>query len=366
MSAERTKKTMIPGNVPSAGPDRKRVLNVLAQRRYRQRRRERLAALEAQAKGIPSPPVIQQQYEEHTEIGLEGSINLWPGLDLDMAGLLEDVVQIPPQESLQMFDFEQDALETRPMQDINNFRTLPSPIPSAPSQIHGRQSPSSPGLQFPLAPDGAIISIPILSALRAFSSIAIALDVATHVWDPFYLHVLPESIPALASLPTNLHPVAAQHTIPHHPILDLLPWPSVREKLICILSMPSSFRPPVAQEDDDHDNLSVAVAVSLDSLRPPDKHSSSGSASRNGGIKQSGAIVHLVQDLDDFRDGGGVRVHGNTCTWSEGNELVEEAWEIGDHFYRKWWWCLDQQIVEVSNRKRGERGLRRLSMVDTG
>lgn len=75
--------------------------------------------------------------------------------------------------------------------------------------------------------------------------------------------------------------------------------------------------------------------------------------------------MRLVQDMDDFQDGGGVRVHGNTTAWHDGNELVEDSWEIGDVFYRKWWWCLDHRIVEVSNRKRRERGLGRLKMVET-
>lgn len=111
--------------------------------------------------------------------------------------------------------------------------------------------------------------------------------------------------------------------------------------------MPSAFRPLIAQEDDQ------ACAA----------FPTSGSDKTSTGIKQSGAIVQLVQDLDDFQDGGGMRVHGNTTTWSEGNELLEESWEIGDLFYQNWWWCLDQRIVDVSNRRRRERGLGRLRIV---
>jgi hypothetical protein len=160
------------------------------------------------------------------------------------------------------------------------------------------------------------------------------------------MHVLSASIPALASLPTNLHPVNAQLTIPHHPLLDVLPWPSVREKLICMLSLPSALRPPVAQEEDS------------DEVQSP-----SYTSSTCRGARQSKAIIQLVQDIDDFQDGGGIRVHGNTTTWCEGNELVEDAWEVGDVFYRKWWWCLDQRVVETSNRRRRERGLGSLKMV---
>ncbi len=80
-------------------------------------------------------------------------------------------------------------------------------------------------------------------------------------------------------------------------------------------------------------------------------------------MKQSSAVVQLVQDLDDLEDGGGVQVHGNTTTWNEGNELVEEAWEVSSVFYNKWWWCLDQKIIETTNKRRRERGLARLKLI---
>lgn len=105
-----------------------------------------------------------------------------------------------------------------------------------------------------------------------------------------------------------------------------------------MLAMPSKLRPPVAQEEDDDHQV-------------------------NGAIKQTKAIMQLIQDLDENEDGLGIRVHSNSTTWAEGNELVEDAWEIGDLFYRKWWWCLDQKIVETSNRRRKERGLPRLRWI---
>jgi hypothetical protein len=203
------------------------------------------------------------------------------------------------------------------------FPNLPTPIPSI---------PFSPSLQFPLTPDGALLTVPTLSALHAFATVATAFDIVTKIWDPTYLHILPPLTGAVASLPPNLHPITAQLTIPHHPMLDLLPWPSVREKLICMLSMPSAFRPPVAQEDDNAPT-------------------------------QSNAIVQLAHDLDDPQDGVGLRVHGNSTSWAGGNELIEDAWEIGELFYKKWWWCLDQRVVEVSNQRRKERGLGRLRTV---
>ncbi|KAJ4381761.1 hypothetical protein N0V86_003126 [Didymella sp. IMI 355093] len=106
-----------------------------------------------------------------------------------------------------------------------------------------------------------------------------------------------------------------------------------------------NLRPPVAREEDDDG-------------RWPSMNSFGTSSS----VSQSKAITQLVQDLDDFQDGGGLIVHGNSVTWGQGNEFVEEAWEVGESFYRKWWFCLDEKIVAQSNRQRQERGLGRLRL----
>ncbi|KAF2036555.1 hypothetical protein EK21DRAFT_83512 [Setomelanomma holmii] len=341
MPASRSKSSKTPESVPSQGdPDRKRVLNVLAQRRYRQKRRERIAALEAEASRSTSSQDDQVTHPHEPSLDAQHSDPDAPEPIQMYTETVEEVTYDFP-EALPSLDFDHDPFDLSLME----FTQLPSPLPSIPS-------PQPLQLSLPL--DGAVLSIPILGAIRAFASIAMAFDVAAHVWDPSYLHVLSPNMPAVTSLPANLHPVPAQLTIPHHPLLDCLPWPTVREKLICMLSMPSAFRPPVAKEEED----GAEPCWSLPSFAASPR-----SASIDSGIKQSTAIVQLVQDLDDLKDGGGVRVHGNTTTWCEGNELTEEAWEIGAAFYRKWWWCLDQRIVELSNRRRRERGLPRLKMI---
>lgn len=65
--------------------------------------------------------------------------------------------------------------------------------------------------------------------------------------------------------------------------------------------------------------------------------------------------MRLVNDLDDSSDG--VRIHGNMVGWNLGSELEEEAWEVGEVFYKNWWWCLDGKIIANANRRRRERGL---------
>jgi hypothetical protein len=66
-------------------------------------------------------------------------------------------------------------------------------------------------------------------------------------------------------------------------------------------------------------------------------------------------IVQILEDLDDYGDG--LRVHGNTAGWGDGSELAEESWEIGGTFYKNWYWAIDSKVIELSNRKRRERGL---------
>ncbi|KAH8725063.1 hypothetical protein GQ44DRAFT_759788 [Phaeosphaeriaceae sp. PMI808] len=347
MPAARSKKTNTPETVPTLSnpQERKRVLNVLAQRRYRQRRKEKIAVLEAQSScaglgtdaGEAAPRELQLQFECH-----ETTVQELPQMQSSIVDSLDQQAALGDTDLLA---FEYDLFDMS-LAQRDSFPNLPTPLPST--------AFISPPPQFPLTADGEILSIPMLSATRAFATVAIAFNVTTHIWDPYYLHVVPRLTPAVASLPANLHPVAAQLTIPHHPFIDLLPWPSVREKLICILSMPSALRPLVAQEEDGGemttDTLDETITAQAQSAFGP-------------GVRQSKAIVQLVQDLDDLQDGGGIRVHGNTTSWGEGNELVEDAWEIGDLFYRKWWWCLDQRIVESSNRRRKERGISRLTMI---
>jgi hypothetical protein len=207
-----------------------------------------------------------------------------------------------------------DTLNTKSHPDFPTPFFLP-PDPS---------TPSSPILAIPLTPDPTNLTIPNLSTFRAFATIASAIGALSNFHNPNYLHTLsPTPTP---NLPPNLHPTSAQITIPHHPLLDILPWPSVREKLICILALPSGLRPMIAREDGDESD---------------------------GG--QAKAVMQIVHDLDDMADG--FRIHGNAVAWGEGNELAEEAWEMGECFFKNWWWCLDGRVVNMSNLRRRQRGL---------
>ena len=175
--------------------------------------------------------------------------------------------------------------------------------------------------------DGGQLDVPIFSVMRTFSTIATILDIIPNIYDPMYTHVLPATPHPL--LPPNLHPTPAQINIPHHPLLDTLPWPSVREKLICMFALPSQLRPTIAQDD--------------------------------ASFGKYKAIWQIVQDVDDPAEG--MRVYGNSTTWAEGCELVEESWEVGEKFYKNWFWALDERVIGISNRRRRARGVGVLKLI---
>jgi hypothetical protein len=101
-------------------------------------------------------------------------------------------------------------------------------------------------------------------------------------------------------------------------MLDILPFPTLRTKLIVVFSLPPALRPPKARDDM--------------------------------------ALVQLAYDIDD--DAEGLRIVG------EGMSLREDEWEVGMKVFENWWWAFDREIVESSNRIRERRGAGRLRIVE--
>ncbi|KAL9105549.1 MAG: hypothetical protein Q9227_009293 [Pyrenula ochraceoflavens] len=129
--------------------------------------------------------------------------------------------------------------------------------------------------------------------------------------------------PSTSLLPPNFHPTPSQLTVPHHPVLDLLPWPCVRERILQMLSQPPDFRPR---------NFRLPSSSNFDTPQP--------------------IILQILWSIKDA--GGGLKVWGS-------DPFKEENWEIGEVFFRDFWWALERGIVERSNRlreRRGEGGLR--------
>ena len=110
-------------------------------------------------------------------------------------------------------------------------------------------------------------------------------------------------------LPMAWQPTPSQILMPHHPILDFFPWPSVRDRVIGIFSLPDETRPPNA-------------------VGPM-------------------ALVHLAYDMEDSAEG--VRIYG-------GDPYDPSCWEVGQVFFQRWWFLFDREIIENSNRWRRLRG----------
>jgi hypothetical protein len=151
-----------------------------------------------------------------------------------------------------------------------------------------------------------------LDLLRGCVEIAKRLNISDTIWS---LHEMsPFSDPANAHLtydhlPLNLRPTSAQLTLPHHPVLDILPWPTARNKLIHVFSQTPDLRPP--------------------------------------GTRCPTALLDFVYDIEDSAEG--VRIWGDDpCDW--------QNWEVGEKVFGKWWWAFDGDIIKNSNEWRINRG----------
>ena len=167
-------------------------------------------------------------------------------------------------------------------------------------------------------PDDGTLEVPALKLMRLGVHAAEKIGCADSIWDPSARRVLNPGDFHVSDLPPNMWPTRAQTSVSHHPLFDILPWPSVRDKLIFIFELPTSQRPPAARD--------------------------------------TNAIANLVYDMDDPTEG--FRVIG------EGS-FEPELWEIGQAFFQNWWWALDRAVVARSNSIRAGRGLRPLQIAST-
>lgn len=200
----------------------------------------------------------------------------------------------------------------------SDFFSLPSSTGPAlfPSDAAlGQELQSLESSQFTF-PDDTGLEVPALSVLRAGVTIAQLLGCEHSLWDPNASGVLELGQNPLLTLPASLEPTEAQKRIPHHPMLDILPWPSVRTKLICVFALPQQVRPPAAR----------------DPL----------------------ALAQMMSDMDD--DAEGFRVSG-------GGSFNVADWEVGQAFFRNWWWALDRSVIDRSNALRAKRGAGRLQLL---
>ena len=176
--------------------------------------------------------------------------------------------------------------------------------------------------RFAFPPEHAI-EIPTLTTMGASFRFAQMLGLVDELLDLTMSRVLDVSrIPVpLGDLPETLRPTEAQILLPHYPLLDVIPWPSVRTKLICLFSQPDQLRPPIA--------------------------------------RGSAAIMRLLHSIDDESEGFRIALDVDEY----GNDV--KSWEVGQAVFKDWWWILDYDIVSNSNRLRSKRGAPKLQIPTT-
>ncbi|CEJ60113.1 hypothetical protein PMG11_08699 [Penicillium brasilianum] len=404
MARQPATKVPVPPTLGEDAAERKRVLNILAQRRYRKRKKERLQALESRAKSsvLPGDTVVSNQQEGQSsgtpsEAGnlaheaprhLSAESNFISSSDTHFAGVADlDFNYMDPSMNLGLNDDETgNMLYTTlwPKSQSLTSLSLPTseilqsdisfalPATTAGDTFWGQLAGSSDwnleshdlvnvenhlaeslplnmdgtydlsaelqadDTSFFTFPDDRILQVPSLTLLNAAMKVAQRLNINGLIWDftavsPFYSPASSSSsIPSppslqsgpstsvasptssvdLTELPLHLLPTRTQRLIPHHPIIDLLPWPSTRDKLIQVFQLPVNLRPPTAQDPM--------------------------------------GLVRLVYDMED-EGGEGVRINGD-------DPFEPSVWEIGQVVFERWWWAFEISVVERSNRARGNRG----------
>ncbi|KIX07484.1 uncharacterized protein Z518_02137 [Rhinocladiella mackenziei CBS 650.93] len=344
--------------LPRPGEDaaeRKRVLNVLAQRRYRQRRKEHLQNLEAQVSNTEAGTIAtphttaevsnapssihadQVLFEPSTyleEVTFEGSP---PHREdtLNQCQLLTPEADPFATQDASLFEFPTDnqcfwdasillpSLPSTPLSEsthssnqsttwsLTSLPGIDGPPPKSPSHPPSPAAPLGQDIQYSF-PDEAHLEMTELTLLRGCMSIARRMNIQEMIWSLTSTSPFTEPAMAMAQfnhLPLNLQPTALQMTMAHHPLIDLLPWPSVRDRIIMVLSQPPDLRP-------------------------------SGAASPM-------ALLEFVYDIEDSAEG--IRISGND-PYSGNN------WEIGEKVFKSWWWMFDKAIIRRSNELRAARG----------
>ncbi|KAF4943766.1 hypothetical protein FGADI_13181 [Fusarium gaditjirri] len=334
-------------NIDEDAAERKRVLNVLAQRRYREKKRlDRLKTKSAGSGGsqnsepqdetVPNSECRVSKDDIHEIPALESNVestipesslpihpttnaDLLAGVDLNLsfwsplgdplqelsfASILPDPNAVPEYLSdgntrgNSVIDTPQDLPAEFGGTDMTMFIDSAS-LNSSPPSLEGQTFPDS--YQLPLLQ---------LTLLKAVMRIADRLNLKPDLWDLAGNSAFNTGTATPASLlPPSWQPTPSQVAIPHHPVFDLLPWPGVRERAIFILSLPDELRPPRAQ----------------------------------GAL----AIVNFAYDVEDTAEG--VRIYGDD-PYDPGN------WELGQVMFERWWFLFDNSIISTSNRWRRARG----------
>jgi Domain of unknown function (DUF3425) len=245
-------------------------------------------------------------------------------LDLadDPGAFFQEICQVPDDNTSNNEDASIVTYGSRPFSQFSQANVAPTPAvnlftfsssSSSPSASSSR--PNLPALH-PFISDFADERLIVLTTLRPQHGYVANGRMITSVLPNFrgYLppyiddevspiSMLPSNIPSTKSvIPANLWPTTIQCTVPHHPWIDILPWPNMRDKLITLVS-----------EFFDVDDCDECF------------------------------LLHDIQ------------------VWGSCPELAGN-WEIGETFAQKYWFLLDKEIIGNTNWWRAQRQLPPLSL----
>ncbi|KAK9368736.1 hypothetical protein V1509DRAFT_639479 [Lipomyces kononenkoae] len=182
-----------------------------------------------------------------------------------------------------------------PANDVDSIISVHQPSPNASGHLTVFNSPVSATFQLQVSPDSHRIVMHDMTTYTAFVSIGHILKLSCGQDSDFHIRTL------ACALPLPLVPTKQQQIVPHKPYIDVLPWPSVRDRIL----------------------------NSLAAINEPE----------------------LIHDL----------ILGDLKVW--GSRPWDPAgWEVGPEFARKWWFLLDDSIMHTTNFWRGQRGEEALAL----
>ncbi|KAL6836730.1 hypothetical protein J3E69DRAFT_322366 [Trichoderma sp. SZMC 28015] len=329
-------------DIEENAPERKRILNVLAQRRYREKKRLRRQKERNNENGQENKEnnnvrdesqgnndreieaeIISTSSHSPTAGGLnEIDLGLWTTTMFDnsmssnssMPLLLSNTVNIP--------NFSSASITGESSGEegfiFSNSESLDGNLTDLMPPTWDSTSPSSSSSDGSFA-DSYLLPVHELTLLRAVLRISERIGCGQQLWNLAAVSPFSQGIATPSEqLPAAWKPTASQILVPHHPMLDFLPWPEVRDRVINIFSMPDEMRPPNA--------------------------------------KGPLALVNFAYDFEDNAEG--IRIYG-------GDPYDPNSWEVGQVFFERWWFIFDRDVIESSNRWRQLRGAPPLALKGT-
>lgn len=117
-------------------------------------------------------------------------------------------------------------------------------------------APTSPFVDYAISTPGLSV---ICAKVNLFNHI-VGPGFSLDIWDP--AAISPICLGAVTRpCPPNFKPTHLQRSIQHHSIIDVLPWPSFRDRFLYTMSLPKELRPKIAQNDMPSVTLEIMMAA---------------------------------------------------------------------------------------------------------